>query len=69
MSVGTVLLPQSAAVSAQRLIESVLATLTAEKTKEAYRTALQEFLAWMAERGLDGRARRTAVQTCTGNLA
>jgi site-specific recombinase XerD len=33
------------------LIGSVLATLSSEKTKDAYRTALTEFLAWTAERG------------------
>jgi len=33
------------------LIGSVLATLTSEKTKQAYATALADFLSWTAERG------------------
>ena len=33
------------------LIGSVLATLTSEKTKQAYATALADFLAWTAPRG------------------
>jgi integrase len=36
--------------SAQPLVESVVATVTAGKTKEAYRTALQEFFAWLSGR-------------------
>lgn len=51
MSAGSQLAPRSADLAAQRLIESVLVTLTAAKTKQAYRTALQEFLAWLAECG------------------
>jgi integrase len=45
------LVPPPADRSAQPLIESVVATVTAGKTKEAYRTALQEFFAWVADRG------------------
>ena len=37
--------------SAELLIGSVLATLSSEKTRQAYATALGEFLAWCAERG------------------
>ena len=37
--------------SPQLLIDSVLGTLTSEKTKQAYATALADFLAWTAERG------------------
>jgi len=37
--------------SPERLIDSVLATLTSEKTKQAYSTALTDFLPWTAERG------------------
>jgi integrase/recombinase XerD len=37
--------------SAEILIGSVLATLTAEKTKQAYQTALTDFLAWCTEQG------------------
>ncbi len=33
------------------LIDSVLGTLTSEKTKQAYATALTDFLGWTAERG------------------
>ncbi len=36
---------------AQSLIGSVLATLTSDKTKQAYATALADFLSWAAERG------------------
>lgn len=35
----------------QLLIDSVLGTLTSPKTKEAYATALADFLSWTAERG------------------
>jgi integrase/recombinase XerD len=37
--------------SAELLIDSVLSTLTAEKTKQAYAAALQEFFAWIIEHG------------------
>jgi integrase/recombinase XerD len=37
--------------SAELLIASVLSTLTAEKTKQAYAAALAEFFAWISERG------------------
>ena len=37
--------------SAELLIGSVLATLTSEKTKQAYAAALTEFLAWITGRG------------------
>ncbi|MDQ2842868.1 MAG: tyrosine-type recombinase/integrase [Acidobacteriota bacterium] len=41
----------AASDSSELLIRSVLATLTAEKTKQAYATALKDFLSWTAERG------------------
>jgi integrase len=37
--------------ASELLIASVLSTLTAEKTKQAYAAALEEFFAWVAERG------------------
>jgi hypothetical protein len=37
--------------SAELLIAAVLATLTSEKTKQAYAAALTEFLAWITARG------------------
>ncbi len=36
---------------AESLIGSVLATLTSDKTKQAYATALADFLSWAAQRG------------------
>ncbi len=49
---GELVLSSSAGNSSpQLLIDSVLATLTSEKTKQAYATALADFLAWTAERG------------------
>jgi integrase/recombinase XerD len=41
----------SSPAAAELLIASVLSTLTAEKTKQAYAAALAEFLAWISERG------------------
>jgi integrase/recombinase XerD len=50
MSGGRELLPWSSGNSPERLIDSVLATVTSEKTKQAYQTALDEFFEWVAER-------------------
>jgi len=36
--------------SAEQLIHALLQTLTSEKTKQAYATALEDFFAWTAER-------------------
>jgi site-specific recombinase XerD len=47
---GTLTLASSPGAS-ELLIASVLATLTAGKTKQAYAAALQEFFAWITERG------------------
>ena len=45
------LLPFRSGSSTELLIGSVLATLTAAKTKQAYATALADFLSWTAARG------------------
>ncbi|MFL6417735.1 MAG: tyrosine-type recombinase/integrase [Bryobacteraceae bacterium] len=50
MSGGRELLPWSSGNSPELLIDSVLATVTSEKTKQAYQTALDEFFEWIAER-------------------
>ena len=44
------LAPLRSPESTEILIGSVLATLTSEKTRQAYRTALDDFFAWVAER-------------------
>ncbi len=44
-------LPFRSESSAELLIGSVLGTLTSEKTKQAYATALADFLSWTAEGG------------------
>jgi len=44
------LAPLCSPASTEILIGSVLATLPSEKTKQAYRTALDDFFAWVAER-------------------
>lgn len=43
--------PGPSETSAERLIQSVLTTLTSEKTKQAYATALADFCEWTAARG------------------
>jgi integrase len=48
--VELILSPALGGSAAEVLIGSVLATLTAEKTKEAYAAALADFCAWTAER-------------------
>ncbi len=46
-----VLSPSAGDSSPQLLIDSVLRTLTSDKTRQAYATALADFLSWTAERG------------------
>ncbi len=48
---GELILSSPAGSFPERLIDSVLATLTSDKTKQAYATALADFLSWTAERG------------------
>lgn len=43
--------PSAGDSSPSLLLDSVLGTLTSEKTKQAYGTALADFLSWTAERG------------------
>jgi integrase len=50
-ALSTSALTLAGASSAEVLIGSVLATLTSEKTKQAYAAALAEFFAWIVERG------------------
>jgi integrase len=52
--------------SAELLIDSVLATLTSQKTKQAYAAALAEFLAWIAHRGEP--LSKTLLETWRGSL-
>jgi integrase len=48
---GAGLVPSFPSGSSEFLTAAVLATLTAEKTRQAYATALADFFAWTAERG------------------
>jgi integrase len=50
----------------ERLIASVLETLTAAKTKQAYATALQEFARWIRER--DEPLSKISLETWRGEL-
>ena len=65
MSASALLLAEDSS-AAEQLIVSVLATLTSEKTKQAYATALQDFVEWTAARGEP--LSKPLVESWRGNL-